>query len=123
VLRCDTGSDDNGTAFAAQVVTKPYILGNLLQKFKVLATAILAKAHATADLKVTLIRDFGLEEPRMVETTLSATASETHVIKQLRDLTGSQLYALQVEFEDVAAPTGQWQLNRMDMRLSKEESG
>ncbi len=123
VLRCDTGSDDNGTAFAAQIVTKPYILGSLLQKFKVLASALLAKVHATADVKVTLIRDFGLEEPRSVETTISAAGSETQVIKQLRNLTGSQLYALQVEFEDVAAPTGQWQLNRFDMRLSKEETG
>lgn len=122
VLRCDTGNDDNGTAFAARIVTKPFILVGILQKFKVLASALLAKVHATADVKVTLIRDFGLEEPKSVETTLAATGSETQVIKQLRNLVGSQMYAMQIEFEDVAVPTGQWQLNRLDMRLSKEES-
>ena len=122
VLRCDTGNDDNGTAFSARIVTKPFILFGILQKFKVLASSLLAKTHATADVKVTLIRDFGLEEPKSVETPLSATASETQVIKQLRNLIGSQMYAMQIECEDVSVPSGQWQLNRLDMRLSKEES-
>lgn len=122
VLRCDTGNDDNGTAYSARIVTRPYILRSILGKFKVLAAAILAVVHATADLNVTVIRDFGLEEPRTVEIDFAASASETQVVKQLRSLVAAQLYALQVEFEDVASPSGQWQLNRMDMRITPEES-
>jgi len=121
VLRCDTGNDDNGTAFAARIVTKPFVLRGILNKFGVLASALLAKVHATANVKVTLIRDFGLEEPKFVETALSAAASETQVVKQLRNLVGSQMYAMQIEFEDVTVPSGQWELNRLDMRISDQE--
>lgn len=122
VLRCDTGTTDNGTAYAARIVTKPFVVRNLLAKFKVLAASLLAKADASADVKVTLIRDFGLEEPKFVETALAASGSETQVIKQLRNLIGAQMYAAQIEFEDIASPDGQWQLQRFDARISDEES-
>jgi hypothetical protein len=121
VLRCDTGSDDNGTAFSGRIVSKPFILKGLLNQFKILNAALLAEAHATADINITLIRDFGAEEPRTVETALAAVGSETDVVKKLKSLTGTGFRAVQVEFEDVASPSGQWRLNRFDMRL--EDAG
>ena len=121
VLRCDTGNDDNGTAFAARLVTKPFILRGLLQKFRVMAVALLAKAHATAQVKINLLRDFGIEEATKT-TTIAASGSEDQVIKQLRDLHLAQMYSVQLEMEDVATPTGQWQLNRIDMKITEEGS-
>ena len=120
-LRCDTGNDDNGTAYAALIVTKPYILAGLFNKFGVLAAALLAKAHATAGMLVTLVRDFGLEEPRSASTTLAAVSSEIQVVKQLRELTGSQMYALQLKFADVASPAGAWELNGFAAKISQQE--
>lgn len=122
VLRCDTGTTDDGEAYAARIVTKPFTLRNNLSKFGILAASLLAKADATADIKVTLIRDYGLEEPKTVETTVAASGSETQVIKQLRNFVGSQMYACQIEFEDIASPDGQWQLQRFDARISDQDS-
>lgn len=122
VLRCDTGTDDNGTAFTARIVTKPYILRGILQKFAIKGAALLAKA-ATASVKMTLIRDFGLEEPRNSgDISLAASGSETQVVKELMQLTSTENYAMQIEFEDVTSPTGQWQLNRFDLKLSEGQS-
>jgi hypothetical protein len=122
VLRCDTGSDDNGTAFAARLITRPFILRNLLSKFAVKTVALLAKAHATASITVLMIRNFGLETPRTITPVpFAATGSETDVIKVLKDCTGSQLTAIQLEFKDVASPDGQWQLNRFDARITSED--
>jgi len=121
VLRCDTGDDDNGSTYVARILTKPYILRDLLSKFHIMAVALLARAHATAQVKITLIRDFGLEEiPKTVA--LVATGSEDHVIKQIRDLHLNKLYVVQLEFEDVPSPNGQWQLNRLDMKTSDQET-
>ena len=122
VLRTGTGSDDNGTAFAARIVTKPFYLKGLLAKFKILAAALLATADDDAEVKVTLIRDGGIEEPKTVTTDLAAVGSETQVIKQLRNLVGSQFYCAQIEFEDTATPAGQWRLHRFDARISSEET-
>jgi hypothetical protein len=123
VLRCDTGNDDNGEAYSARIVTKPYTIESILNKFGVLGAALLAKAHATASIKLTLVLDFGVEEPRTVTIALAAVGSETQVIKQLRNLTGAQFYALQLEFEDIPEPAGSWELNRFDLKLTPNETG
>lgn len=121
VLRCDTGIDDNGLAYAARTVTKPFVLRGLLNKFGSLTIAILAKANSTASVIVKVIRDFGLES-KEVETTLAASAmAESHVIKQLKNLNFSQMFAMQLEFKDAAVPAGTWELNRLDMTPREEE--
>jgi hypothetical protein len=122
VLQCDTGITDNGTAFAARVKSKPFIMRGLLNKFGSMAIAILAKASASASVIVKLTRDFGLETKEL-ETTLAATAAgEDQVIKQLRNLTFAQMYALQLEFKDPAVPAGTWEVNRLDMKPRLEEA-
>ncbi len=124
VLRCDTGVDDDGTDFAARLVTRPFVLRSLLGKFKVLGAAVLAKANATATLVVRAIRDFGLEEPSTTTLVLAATGDETDVVKRLpRTFMPTQMLSMQLEFTDAETPDGQWQLNRVDMRMSMEESG
>lgn len=121
VLRCDTGITDNGTAYAARLVSKPFVLRGLLSKFGSLSVAILAKASSSASVIVKLIRDFGLESLEK-ETTLAASAmAETHVIKQFKNLGFSGMYAMQLEFKDAAVPAGTWELNRLDMVPSEQE--
>lgn len=125
VLRCDTGINDNGTAYAARIVTKPFILRGLLNKFGSMAIAILAKASSSATVVVQIIRDFGLEtlNAANAETALTASAAgETHVIKQLRERTLSGCYAMQFVFKDGASPAGSWELNRFDMKQGDGET-
>lgn len=123
ILQGDTGTADDGEAYAASIRTKPYLLRGLLQKFGVGAAAVLGMESDTAEIQVTLIRDFGLEEPRNIPSVdFAGTASETEVIKQLREFTGAQMYAMQIEFADVASPAGTWEINRFDLKISPEES-
>lgn len=114
--------DDDGEAFSARILTKPTVLRNLLSKTGVKGAAILGEANANAELNVTVHRDFGLEEPRTTSIDFAPSASETEVIKQMRELTAAQIYVVQFEFEDVASPAGKWKLNRFDAKLSTEET-
>lgn len=110
----DTGSDDDGTAYAARIVTKPYEVGNLLQRFGIQAGALLAKAVTGAVIDVKLIRDFGLETVKTVSNvSLAATASETSVIKTLDNFSGSNLRVAEFEFVDPATPGTRFELNQL----------
>lgn len=101
IQRCDTESTDNGTAFRARIVTKPYIVAGLLNKWGAMNAALLATAVDDADvtLDVKFIRDFGKEE-NQVNTDFIPTGSESHVIRQFNELHMSESYAIQVEFSD-----------------------
>lgn len=122
VLQCDTGDDDNGTAYHARIISRPFVLRDLLSEFKILAAAVLAKAHATAQVAINFIRDIGAEESSAVTKTLAASGTETQVRKLLSvgECALSAGYAVQVQFEDVGSPTGQWQINRFDMLKSDQ---
>jgi hypothetical protein len=98
LLRCDVGVTDNGSAYVARIVTKPFMAAGLLDKWGVMAASLLAEADVTT-LKVSLIRDFGLET-NTVTTTLSPTSTEDTVNKRLDNLRMSDATAIQVQFMD-----------------------
>lgn len=112
IQRTDTGSDDNGTAYAADLVTKPYAPASILNQFEVRAVSVLAKAVTSATVDVTLTRDFGLETTSSTGVLFTPTATETHVIKKLDDLSFSELTTVQVEFVDPATPGTRWELDQ-----------
>lgn len=122
ILMGDTGTTDDGEAYSPRILTKPYTLRGLLAKFKILACAVLGVANTDAQVKFTVHRDFGLEEPRTASASLAASASETDVIKEMKELTASQLKTMQIEIEDGASNAGTWELNRFDARISAEEA-
>jgi hypothetical protein len=59
---CDTGNTDNGTAYTARVVSKPYVLQTIMSRMGVMAGALLAKAVTGASVGLRITRDFGLED-------------------------------------------------------------
>lgn len=116
IHRCDTGDDDNGTAYAARIVSKPFTLKSLLTQFEVTAGAVLAKAVTGATVDVKVIRDFGLETTKTVSgVTFDATGSETDVIKLLDNLTGAEMRVGQFEFVDPATPGTRFELNQLTL--------
>lgn len=119
--RCDTGSDDNGTAYAARIVTKPYTLKSILYRFGVAAGALLAKAVAGSKITVKVVRDFGLETPCTVDSvSLAATASETDVIKVLDNLVGSEMSVAQFELLDPTSAGTRFELNQLTLSESAQ---
>lgn len=116
VHQCDTGVDDNGTAYAATLTPRPIGGGNPLNHMEIRAAALMGKATSGAAVDVAVIRDFGKETTETVEdVSFTPAASETDVIASLDGLFGSEMRVGQVQFSDVDSPTAQWQLNRFDV--------
>lgn len=115
-----TATDDNGTAYSAHIVSKPYTLAALTNRFGIRAGALLAKADAAATVTVKLTRDYGIESAS-VDVNFAPTGTEATVIKQIDNLALSELYTVQVEFVDPAIPGARWELNELDITPRAEE--
>lgn len=122
LLRCDTGSDDNTTAYSARILTKPYVLKTVANKFGILRGVLVAVARASATVALNIIRDFGLETISNVGTiTFDATASETSVIKNLDNLKGSEMRVAQFEFIDPSPAGTRWELQQLALIESEQQ--
>jgi hypothetical protein len=117
IWRGDTGDDDNGTEYSSRIVTKPFAPKSLLHHTRVMSGILLGKAVTGASIDVKAIRDFGLETLTVSGVGFTPTASETEVIKNLDNLSFSELRTVQFEFVDVATPGPRWELNGLALRL------
>ena len=122
VLRMDTGTDDNGTAYSARVLTKHYAPGNHIDQFEMKSAALIGKAVTGATLNVKLNKNFGEETKSDLDTlTFTPATSETHQTKILDDLMMAELRQIQLEFVDPASPgSGRWEL---DLMVLKDDRG
>jgi hypothetical protein len=122
LLRCDTGTTDNGTAYIARVVPRPIIRG-LRQFFGVHGATLLATISDTAYVMANMYRNFGERPEREKIGFLSSpTADETQVFVDFDNLSITGCRALEIEFMDNTTPGGQWRLNRFDLTASDEET-
>lgn len=117
----DTGNDDNGTAYSARLLTKPFTRGNLLHQFEAQEGILLAKANTGAVIDITIIgtrADEGASEQEVSNISLTALARETsgRVIRVLDSLGLAEMNTLQIEFEDSASPGGQWTLDMFGLK-------
>lgn len=110
VHRTDTGTDDNGTAYAASITTKPYATAGIMNQFGVMSGWLVAKVDASATITIKITKDFGLESDTVSSISLAASGSETHVIKQLDNLSMAEMRTVQVQFLDPSPATGRWEL-------------
>lgn len=123
VHRCDTGNNDNGTAYTATVKTKPYWLKSILQRFKVIGGAVLAKAVASSQITMKVYRDFEAETTVTIsDTSLAAAGTETNVIKYLDGLKGAEMRVVQFEITDPTTVSAQWMVNGLSIRVESEQS-
>lgn len=125
ILRCGTGTDDNGTDFRAKIRTRPFWPGNLINQSQIMAGTILTKAVAEpgAEITVKAIKDFGVESIQ-TSTSLEAAGSEEHLIKQLDDLSFAELYAVQLEFGDIETVfvPSNWGVDALILKLTTGQS-
>jgi hypothetical protein len=104
----DTGTDDNGTAYDAYVVSKAYVRRSLLHQFKCKSGVLLASAVEGATMKVTVISNFGLLEVPTDDVDCSPQENETYIVRTLSDINLGELFAVQVRIEDTDTPGAQW---------------
>lgn len=120
IHKCDTGTTDTGTTFRAYVRTKPYALGNLWQKFGLMAAVMLGRAATGTSISIKMIRNFDTET-RTVTASLTPVGSESHVVKPVDNANLSELHAIQLEYGDAAASSQEWSLDQFVFRYRPEE--
>lgn len=126
VLMLDTGTVDIATVYRGHVLTKPYMLTSILDRFGSMTGAVLATAASGISVFIRMIKDFGTDE-KTVQTQLDPDLLEDFVIKPLDDMGFSDLRAMQIEFGDdttnLATPLGTWELHQIAFRPRTEEQG
>lgn len=121
VQRCDTGTDDNGTAFVGTIVSRAIFLVGLLNKWRVRGATLLAESDPNGSIKVGLVRDEGLETKFTANMSLAPALAEDQVILPFDDLVLSELHCVQVKLTD-GTSNKNWRANRIDLKPSLEES-
>lgn len=100
IARTDVNTTDNGTAYVAKLITRPYVQTGILNWWGVMVGSLLASANLGQSVKVQLIRDWGLETIGPLTVSLSPAVSETYVISILDNLALSHAHAIQVQLSD-----------------------
>ncbi len=122
LLKGDTGSQDQGVEFTPSITTKAYEVGGPGYNGAVSDGQLTAVAAAGVTVRATVVPDFGATTGKTATALLTAAGSETRVSKRLQDLTqaGSQFY--QWTFDEPAAQTSAWNLDRFVVHVSQQES-
>lgn len=123
VWRTDTGDDDNGAEYDAELTTKPFASGRLLDTFEIGEGELLAKATSGALLDVTvtgLRSEAGAVTKEVSGIDLTAGEDESdRVIRKLDDLGLADLNTFQLTFADQDTPSGRWQLELFGLTLTR----
>ncbi len=101
--RCDTGTKDDGADFVARVITRPYAIAGVLNKWGTMASSLLTAARSSQILNFRWIRDFGVETGPTITASLTPVGSEDLVVKLLDNLAMSNAAYLQLEYFDSGA--------------------
>ena len=116
-------TDDNGTAFQAYVETGVRALAGLGRKFSVHNGWLVAKAGSGVTIRLTLIRDFGVES-RTADVTLTLTADEgsaTRVFRPFSDAEMAGAHVVAMRLGDASAVANAWTLDALVLRVHPEE--
>ena len=125
IQQTDIGSLDNGANYSAQVVSRPQILNNLLQKGGTRASALLAAPSTGTSISVAVIGDFGVPEKtnQIDGISLTPQSTETQLIIPLDNIFETDSYVVQISFGDLSTNTsGLWQVNGISSKAVEGES-
>jgi hypothetical protein len=123
VQRLDTGVTDNGTTYVATLKSRPLFLAGMLNKFGIIAGALLATANAAGSIILSLVRDeggAGQTNVSTVATSLAPVASEPQVIKIFDGLAMRELRSLNFILTDGGANTP-WACQMVSLKPSLEQ--
>lgn len=101
IQRGDVTDADNGQEYRAVILTKPYILAGLLNRWGITAASLLARMQTNPITKIgiKLIRNFGIEEVK-TDTDFLPIGEEPYVIKDFDNLHLVDARTIQIEFSD-----------------------
>jgi hypothetical protein len=117
----DTGTTDSSTNFLAYVLTKPYTLGTLWQKFGITAGLVLAKAAAGTLFLLRFIRNYGIEQSVDKLVSLTPPGAQTRVIGQVDNAYLSELNSVQIQYGDQAASPQAWTIDALVFKVRSED--
>lgn len=123
ILMMDDGNTDNGDAYTADLISRPYLVsGSITNKFGIRAASLIADANASAVVQLSLIRDFGRETCTPVNLSLAPVASEDPTISVVDNIKLSESKVVQVRLTDGTANASQWAIQRIDLVTRAEET-
>jgi hypothetical protein len=123
LLKGDTGSKDQGNDFTPSITTKAYEVGGPAIQGGVSDAQLLAVAAAGVTIRCTVTPDFGIATGKSDTALLTASAaSETRVLNRMEDLTLSGFQFYQWTFDEAAAQTAAWNLDRLVVNVASHES-
>lgn len=106
---------DNGTAYHAYQVTKPFAPAGILNQAELKSGGLLGIASNGTSVEVTATANFGLFE-KSATADFTPESTETHVIAMMDDLDLGEITTLQLKFEDATPSTGTWDLHQFALR-------
>lgn len=120
ILKCDTGSTEDGTNFQAYLTTRHYAPWGLGRVGGMTQEAILvADALAGATITVDIFRDVGAETLTS-SASIAASGSETSVFAQLEASRVAQANTIQVRIGDASAVGDIWNLDALIVPVTDE---
>lgn len=120
LLACDTGTQDGGSNYQAYVTTKPINPGGLGTNCNVGQSTLLAAAGNAVTITQTLNRDYGLES-RTSTCLLTASASETRVMRQFEGSDTNGAGVVQITVGDGSAANVTWTLDALVVPFTVQE--
>ena len=122
IWRGDTGHTDNGTDYSAHVRTKDFPAQNVTWLFGVRRGALVGLA-ASANLSVSLIKNFGVETKVAENVSMAASGSETSVVVNMDDLGIAELSTAAMKVSDATNPSAvRWELSQLILKLRPERN-
>ena len=120
ILKCDTGTDDDGTNFQAYIDTEhrlpwgPGRTGGLQQEPYILAEA------ASVTLTLSVFRDYGVETVATPTASIAAGGSETRVRSKVEFNGAQDLEVVQFRLGDGAAASNAWNIDALVVPMAQE---
>jgi hypothetical protein len=125
VWKCDTGTDDNGTAFQAYVLTKAYEVGGAGFYGRCGDGILLAKTASGVTITDTVTADFG-KQTQSGTAVLTATADEGSATRVTRVIEGGALAGdvryVQHQLGDASAASNAWTLDSFVVPIDRKDA-
>jgi hypothetical protein len=108
-----SSTQDGSTSFQGYVTSKAHDWGRFYHHKRVAESYLQASAQSGVSIQQSFIRNFGDETNRTSTVTLTATASETRVVRKFEASAAADVKMLQITLGDAAASTATWTLDEL----------
>jgi hypothetical protein len=124
VWRTDTGTTDNGTAYAARILSKPFARGALTTQFEIKSGVMIGKAVTAAAIDISVEADFEKFSKRVMSVAFTPDGTESRVIANVDNLNLAEARVMQIEIEDTSPPSGgRWELELLSLSETPGQGG